>query len=84
MNKYKVNIRKIGDKKWEEFTGSFSEKKGYTIEKVKDHMVEFFSSPQYSCYEFSIFQKRLGIKTIKYDYLYVLDLPTITPFSNLN
>jgi len=54
-NMFKVKVRKINDKKWQDFSGIFKEEQGWNKKKIKEHMQKFFSKPTYSCYQFALF-----------------------------
>ncbi len=50
-------VSKKGDIQPQEFLGSMQENRGFTVEKIRDHVQEHFKSKQFSPYKFHIYQR---------------------------
>jgi hypothetical protein len=77
---YKVMV-KVGERDvWQDLTGLFLMKEGWTKNKVDQHIKEFFSTDQYRGYTFGLFKRYYHNTTnninnnFKFDYLHNIKL----------
>jgi hypothetical protein len=54
---YKVKVKLSNKDSWEDFTGLFLMKDGWTKDKVTQHIKQFFSTDQFRCYTFGLFKR---------------------------
>ncbi len=55
---FRVMVRLNSRDKWQDFTGLFLMKDGWTKDKVSQHIKESFSTDQFRQYTFGLFERR--------------------------